>query len=237
MATELGVDYDMSMFQPPATEAEYVLATLRCGHMFLMSYTYADGWPRDDELTGGLSKREARKASAQVRSALQSRDGMDAVAVMAVNYGRAYAELSRRAAEDPEYADRRDSLVATAMNSDALAICVEAAWAVTDDYYGARAQVAEAETGRLYDPDNPDALVDLRAYAMRTRAVIEPVAMCLGERLQEFNGILGPLYHLHMAHSVATLSDWNYVGEFWVNLLRAEPIAWHEVIEAQEPVK
>lgn len=151
---------------------------------------------------------------------------------MAANFGRAQAEIWRRAAATPEHRDRADAFEATAAASEALAGMVADAWPVEDDFWGVRAKVEQAHRDRDYDPDNPDAMIDLHTYGLRVRAVIEPVAMCLGEDFDRFPEILFPLYRLRLRHSALMQHDWSYVLGVWANFLRPEPLPYFAVLES-----
>ena len=100
-----------------------------------------------------------------------------------------------------------------------------------DDPHGLLPFVASAEQNRFFDPDNPNAMIDLHAYADRARATAEALALAVGERYDEFaQGIIGPLMALDLEHASGMLADWNLLGEYWSNLLSSDPLPYREIV-------
>jgi hypothetical protein len=68
IAAQIGVNYDLTVYQSPGPKRPRALEGCRCGLNLLMDFTYADGW--SDEHAGlGTSQKEARRAAKYVRSA------------------------------------------------------------------------------------------------------------------------------------------------------------------------
>lgn len=220
MGNRLGVDYYEAYLTAPRTDAERVFGALRCGHQLLMNFTRAEGWP--DKSMGGLggSKRTRRKAAKHFARALQTEDGHDAIAWLAQSYGEAMAQTWRESAEpDLDLAGASDTLVAM----------VRSAWPVSD-YYGVLSQIERAEEGRFFDPHNPDAVVDLAAYALRAGIMARAVALTMGSSFEQFVfEITAPLYSLNLTYSVGMLADWAQVAPYWANLLHADALSYYEL--------
>jgi hypothetical protein len=229
MAEHLGLDYSETFYRPPLSEADRVFGAIRCGASLLTAFTRSDGWP--DDSGGGLggSKRTLRKAAKHFTTALQTEDGHDAVAWLAQSYGRTMAATWRAAAQpDPGEAER---LLDLAEASDALSELVRQAWPVSD-YHHVLSQVEREEQGRLFDPDNPEATVDLRAYAARAGVMARAVALVMGSSYADFAFVIvAPLYSLHLTYSVGMLADWAHVTPGWVNLLRPDPESYVDLVQ------
>jgi hypothetical protein len=229
MCARFRVDYDSSYFAPPVTDAEFVVGALRCADQLVRGYTYAETWPVHD---GGYAvpKRQARRAAKHLERALEREQGRDALAVMASGYGRATARLWREAADSGEHGANPESLRVSADASDRLAELVERTWPVRG-YHVVLERVGGRETRRMFDVDNPDALVNLRDYAYRMRAVADALAVALFDRFDEFeDAISGPVFAFHMKHNLLVLSDWNFATAFWSNLVSPHPVSHGEVM-------
>lgn len=229
MCARLEVGYDSSYFAPPVSDPEFVVGALRCADQLVRGYTYAETWPVHD---GGyaIPKRQARTAAKHLQKALDREQGRDALAVMASGYGRATAMFWREAADSGEHDVDPESLRVRADASDRLAELVERAWPVRG-YDVVLERVAGREARRMFDVDNPDALVNLRDYAYRMRAVADALAVALFDRFDEFeDAISGPVFAFHMKHNLLVLSDWNFAAAFWSNLVSPQPISHGEVM-------
>ena len=231
IAKQFKLNYYDSMVASPRTPATRTLAALSCGASVLMDFAYPETWEQGwDE--SPLSKRECRKAAKRVQIALRKSEGREAIARAAQGFGLAQAALWRRAAdpstklgqETPE--ELRAELPFSARTSEALA--EQAAQAIPiKDPHGVLPKIAAAEEYRLYDPDNPDAMTDLRGYADRSHVCAEAVALALGAKFGNYEeAVVHPLKHLLMVYSTTSLASWAVISEYWTNLLRAEPVAW-----------
>jgi hypothetical protein len=230
VAIDLGVDYNGAHFTPPTTDAERAFAGLRCGEQFLHGFTNADEWPVDD-FGGGITKRQARKAAAYLEKALERDEGRDALSMMTRGYGHEMATAWRLAAQQDEDRERAARLETSAAASEQLAELVGQHRPVRG-YELALERVAKAERRRSYDPDNPDALIDLHSYGRRMRVIADALAVAFSARFDDFaEAILGPVYSYHVQHDILVLSDWNHVATFWSNLLASEPLSHSDVLD------
>lgn len=232
VAARLGLSYDLAFFEAPDTPEARALEALRCGFSLLMPFTYADEWP-GQQAVGNVSKKDRSRAARFAQEALVEDEGRSAVAHMACGYGRGLAATWRRAAEDDEYADSVELLREDAERSEELGDYAARVW---PPHGGADviAKVVEAEEGRLCDPDNPDALVDLHGYAMRVRVTAEALALLLAPRFDEFAwAITSPIISFDLEHATGLTANWGYTGAFWSNALSDDPLSRHEVTELQ----
>jgi len=230
VAEELGVDYDNSYLTPPTTDAELVMNALRCGEQLIVDFASAEGWPVDD-LGRGISKDQARKAAKCVEQALLRKEGRDALSVMAQGYGRALAAGWRAAANTDEYRDASDRLKTSAARSERLATLVASTWPARG-YEAVLAEVARADAHRMFDVDNPNALVDLSDYAWRARAIADALAVAMSARFEEFKAaILGPVFELHVGYNLLTSGSWTFIARQWGNLLEPHPLSRSDVAQ------
>jgi hypothetical protein len=224
MGRRLGVDYDEAYLTAPRTDSERVFGALRCGQQLLMNFTRAEGWPDDSGGGLGVSQRSRRKAAKQFARALRTEDGHDAIAWLAQSYGEAMAQTWRDAA-GPE-ADPEPDLPGA---SEALSELVRTAWPV-NDYHGVLPKIERAEERRLFNPDNPEAMVDLGAYALRAGIMARAVALTMGASYEQFAfEITAPLYSLHMTYSVGMLADWARVAPYWANVLHTDALPYYDL--------
>jgi hypothetical protein len=230
VARELGVDYDRWHGTPPRSDPEVVMSAMWCGANLLVPFVYPNIWPVDD-VGRGISKPDAEKAEGCLEEALHSKQGRDAISMMAQGYGRALAAQWRTAAEMDEYRDAADRLRKNAAASEQLADLVASIWPVRG-YEAALEQVARADVHRLVD-EYPNAMIDLRDYALKTHAIAEALAVAMSARFDEFaDAILGPLYEVHPRYMLAQGSNWTGNADSWSNLLRTEPASQREVDQA-----
>jgi hypothetical protein len=231
VSKQLGVDYDHSYLAPPTSDAEIVMNALRCGAELLTPFASADGWPVDD-FGRGISKRLANDAAKCVAAALEHEEGRDALSIMTQAYGQAVAATWRAAASQDEYRDVADQLMQSAASSERLADLVASTWPV-EGYEAPLNEVARAEANRAYEPDNPDARVDLHNYAQQVRATADALAVAMSARFEEFQeAILGPVVEVHVGYSLRLSISWNFVGKSWSNLLSPDPVSQYDVTQA-----
>jgi hypothetical protein len=152
---------------------------------------------------------------------------------MTQGYAHEMAELWRRAAESGEEGLDPQQLRESAARSDALGKLAGERWPVNDPS-GALALVALCERQRIADIDNPDAMVDLRAYFGRARVAFGAAAIALGPDLEEFQTfIYAPIAFLDLEVATGLQHDWVYQGEIWQNLLSDEPRPYIEFMRSQ----
>lgn len=230
IAARLNVSYDQTMFTAPSTDAERAIDALRCGLNLIIAFVYPDGW----EYVGvgiGRPRRFAKRAAKYVRAALQTESGAEAISCAAQGYARAMAELWRRAAQTGEDEPRAAALLHSAARSEALGSLL-ADLVPVGDPHELRASISSSEANRFYDPDNPDALVDLRTYAERARVTSEALALLAGADYEEFAAaIIEPVLNFNTAYGAATLADWTLAGEYWANLLAPSPLPYGKMID------
>ncbi|MCW2953209.1 MAG: hypothetical protein JWQ48_2379 [Conexibacter sp.] len=230
MAEQLDVDYEQVFFVPPRTDVERAFGAMRCALTLLMEFTSPEGWPDDKFGNFGGSKRTNRKAAKHFATALQTEDGRDAIAWLAKAYGRSQAQTWRRAAvaREPDEAER---LVGFAGANDMLSEMVGKAWPVSD-YHRVLPQVELEEKGRLFDPDNVDAMVDLRAYTEQAGVMARAVALTMGSSYADFAlVIVAPLISWHMTYSVGMVAGWECLVPLWSNLLQPEALSDYDLAQ------
>ncbi len=236
MAGHLGVDYDASYSAPPTTNDERVMYALRCGLSLVIDYGYPDQW-RLISADGALSNRDCRKAAKYVQEALQAPEGQEGIAWAAQGYGRAMSDFWRRAADPmtrtgnavPE-ADRA-GLVISAGYSKSVAELIVQVFSVEDPHEVLK-EMASAEAHRFYEPENPDAMMDLRDYAARAGVIMQALALTVGPRFPAYEAlIIGPVMSLNLALDVPTHVNWAIVGDYWANLWKEPVVGYEEMTE------
>lgn len=227
MAQRLGLDQDETFFTPPTTDQTVAFYVYRLGLSLLMTYTYVDGWVQTDSTA--RSKRQAKRSAKLAREALVGPRGPGAISLMAQEYAHAMAELWTRAAETDD--ENRTRLLESARRAERVSDFAGDCWPVQAD--DIREQVAKFEGMRHFVPDNPDAMVDLRAYAWRARAMAIAVVFMLGDESDEGGAMLFRVMSFDMTSGLATLADWNFEGEHLANLLRDEPMPYREIAQLQ----
>jgi hypothetical protein len=228
MARDLGVSYDDSMFECPASDAALVMDALRCGVNLIIGFTYPDGWS-DTSSADVVSKKFCKKAAKQIQSAFQTDDGRDAITSVAQGYAQAMAEFWRRAATQDKYQESEAKLLLSAERSEALGELIAHALPV-QDFHGVLGHIRSAEEQRFYDPNNPDALTDLHDYAEQARVTSEALALAAGAEYEDFAiATIGPVMSFRMKYSAERQVDWTLVSEYWVNLLLPNPISYGEM--------
>jgi hypothetical protein len=228
MAEELGVDYDAAYFRRPTSNAEFAMNAMHCAEELICEFRDREGWPVDD-FGRGTSKRQARRAAKYLRAALERKEGRDAISIAAQGYGRALASTWRAAATTGGNRDGAAQLVENAESSEKLADLVASIWPARG-YEDVLERVALAETHRIFDPDDRDALVDLQDYARRARVTADALAVAMSARFDEFeDAIVGPVRALHIAHNVRLGATWNWVMWFWLNLCGESPTSQADV--------
>ncbi len=234
MARHLGVDYDASFSAPPTTNEERVVYALQCGLSLIMDYAYPDQWALISQ-DGRLSKRDCRKAARYVQEALPRPEGQEGIGWAAQGYARAMADLWRRAAdpttrtgsEVPE--EDRAGLLVSAGFSESVAELLAHDFAV-EDPHAVLPEMASAEAHRLYDPENPDAMTDLRDYAARAGVTMQSLALAMGPEFPAYDEILiGPVMSLNLAFDYQTNVNWVVVAEYWSNLLKPDCVGYEEM--------
>jgi len=152
---------------------------------------------------------------------------------MGQGYGREMGAFWRRASDSPEYQTEPWRLQESARRSEALGDLAGRYWP-TSDPFGALEQIAKAEANRIFDPDNPDAMIDLRAYAGRARAASEAAALALGDGFEEYGSLLlAPVMDLDLDFASGTQADWTFQAETWANLVSDEPLAFGALMQIQ----
>jgi hypothetical protein len=211
MADELGVSRYETMWTQPTTDAEIVMAALRCGQTLLHAFTEARWWPR---FPNGLSKREARKAAKYMTRVFPTDSGRDAVSLMAQQFGWVMGATWSDAADAVEDREEADSLLKSALLSIGVAKLVETVWPV----HGYEAPLTAVEMSKpvTYEVDNPDALVDLRLYLRRMIAYASALGVAMWERFDEFEqAILTPIWVFDAGYGTVTSASWTYVAGLW----------------------
>lgn len=159
MAQRLGVDYDESFFSPRQTPEARVFDAYRVGQSLLMFLSYPEGW-----LFGpNPSKKLAKRAARAVHDSLVTESGRSAISHMTQGYAREMAALWRRAADEGGPDVIPEQLTASARRSAELGTLAARFWRA-EDPYGALDKIALYEGQRVADPDNPDAMIDMRGY-------------------------------------------------------------------------
>ena len=223
MAQRLSLDYVETFFTPPAADGEVALYAYRLGLSLLMPYTYPDGWTETDSTA--RSGRQAKRSAKRTRTALLSPRGPDAISLMAQGYAWEMAQLWSRAAETD--LENRSELLESTRRGERVSDLAAASWPVHAREI--RERVAELEGMRYFDPDNPDAMVDLYAYAGRVRAVTVALAWLLGDDSEEAGAMFFRIMTFDMTFGFALGTDWNFEGEMLANLLQQEPLAYREM--------
>ena len=227
MAERVGLDYDMSGFRPAATEEEIGFEALRCGSSLVLAFAYPEAWG-----TGGRADRKlGRRGARLVQVALHTDDGRDAISWMTQRYATVMAAMRRTAAADDP--DRAAAFEATAEGDEWLGSLAARVWPVRGQE-AALEFASECARTRLFDSDNPQALIDLRAYAMRTAAVVETLAIAAGrDRAQIEDALVRWSMTLDIEFDAGVLSDWSSAGHYWGNLLRPDRVSFGDLVESQ----
>jgi hypothetical protein len=76
------------------------------------------------------------------------------------------------------------------------------------------AHIASAKANRFFDPDNPNAMIDMHAYALRAEATAEALALAVAPRYDSFAAaIIGPVMGLNLDYYAGLQADWNLTGQ------------------------
>ncbi len=235
MARHLSVDYDDSYSASPTTNEERVLYALRCGLSLVIDYAYPDQWEMLSD--GELSKRACRKAARYVQEALQRPEGQEGIGWAAQGYGRAMAKFWRRAADpmtrtgNAVLEETRPGLLISASYSESLAELIGQDFSVEDPHEVLK-EMASAEAHRSYDPENPDAMMDLRDYAARFGVTMQALALTMGPEFPSFEEMItAPVVRLNPFLDVSTHANWAIVGEYWVNLWQVPVLGYEEMTQ------
>lgn len=233
MARHLSIDYDASYSAPPTTNEERVLYALRCGLSLIIDYAYPDQW----ELLSGeaLSKRACRKAAKYVQQALQEAEGQEGIGWAAQGYGRAMADFWRRAADPMTRTGNavleadRPGLLISASYSESLSELIVQDFSVEDPHEVLK-EMADAEASRTYDPENPDAMMDLRDYAARTGVIMQALALTMARDFPSYEELItAPVAMLNPFLDVPAHANWAIVGEYWTNLWKEPVLGYAEM--------
>lgn len=223
MAQRLGLDYGETFFTPPGTEGEVAFYAYRLGLSLLMPYTYPDGWTETD--SAARSGRQARRSAKRTRAALVGPRGPDAISLMTQGYAWEMAQLwSRAAATDVE---NRSALLESARRAERVSELAANSWPVQAREI--REDVARFEGMRYFDPDNPDAMIDLHDYAGRVRAVTVALVSLLGAESEEAGAMLFRVMSFDGTFALAVATDWNFEGELLANVLHDEALSYREM--------
>jgi hypothetical protein len=236
MARHLGVDYDASYSAPPATNEERVLYALRCGLSLIIDYAYPDHWETMSP-DGSRSKRDCRKAAKYFQEALQQSEGQEGIAWAAQGYGRAMADFWRRAADRETQTgketadDPRSGLLISASYSQSVAKLIVQDFSVEDPHEVLK-EVASAEDHRAYDPENADAMADLRDYAARAGVTMQALALTVAPQFPTYEAtIVTPVMSFNMTFNTDALANWAIVGEYWANLWKTPVLGYEEMTQ------
>lgn len=225
MAKRLGLDTTYTWVNPPDTPDARLLDAFRCGQSLLMKFAYPTGWPTDDR-DEKRSPKLAKRAAKIVFNNLLSDAGANAVAYMTQGFGHEMARFWRHAADSGAPEIDSDQLRLSAVASMAMAELAEDRWPISDPH-GALDVIAEAECTRVMDPDNPNAMIDLRSYFGQARVVCGAAGIALGRRVEEFQSfIFSPLWLLDLEFGLALQHEWVYHLDIWRNLLSHEPLSY-----------
>jgi hypothetical protein len=83
-------------------------------------------------------------------------------------------------------------------------------------------EMASAESHRFYDPENPDAMIDLRDYAARAGVTSQALALTVGSQFPTYERIIiDPVMNLNLTFSTHSLANWSVITQYWANLWKA----------------
>jgi hypothetical protein len=200
----------------PTTEQALTLEALRCCSDLLVAFAYEDAWPASIR----SERKLGRKATALIEHAFGDDRGRDAISWAAQRYGNAMAESRRRVAGDEP--SRADALEATVATDEWLAGLVKPAWPVRADHE-ALAFARRCSQTRSYDPDAPDAPLDLHACADRAEATIEILCLAVWPSASDLEDVyVRWSYSFDLEFDAAILADWEHVSHFWANLINPD---------------
>ena len=135
---------------------------------------------------------------------------------MAQGYAWEMAQLWSRAAETD--LENRSGLLESARRAERVSGLAADSWPVQAREI--REVVAKFERMRYFDPDNPDAMIDLQGYAGRVRAVTVALLSLLGDESEEAGAMLFRIMSFDMTFASVVATDWNFEGELLANLLQ-----------------
>jgi hypothetical protein len=223
MAARFGLNSDLVALTPPQTEEARVLNSYRCAVDLLAQFAEGQLWGIETWLGGSGSKKDARKAARCVEKGLLGEQGPDAISHMAQGFGRATAANWRRSSQKTEDESDATRLADSAQRSDALAHLAGMHWPV-QDRYGVLEELAEAERNRLFELDNPGAMIDVRGASEQVQAACEAVALALGQDFERFGSLLiEPVMTLNLEMVQLLAVTWNRQLRHWTNLLTDNP--------------
>jgi hypothetical protein len=224
MADRIGADYDHASTNAPDSDTQRVMVALLCSKELLYSFTYWDQWPSWG--LGSVDKREARHAAKYLAQTLEQPTGRDAIAHGAAGIGTALAAFWQDTAKNVPHEVTAAELCERAASSEALSTLVSTAWPLAG-YEPVLDAVRQAQGGRMFDVEKPDAMIDLKDYARHVRVTAESRAVAMSERFDHFEtAITGPVRHLNVAAGALASGQWAHVGTLWGNLLRADPLPY-----------
>jgi hypothetical protein len=229
LCERFGLGYDESaLFEPRTTEALIVNA-LRCGWELIDEFTTPDPWIHCDPYED-LPEKFAKGAAKHMRAAFLTDEGREAISCAAQGFARTTADLWFHTAMPRDVNDPSGStLLGNAKRAEELAELVAQALPVQDPH-GVLPRIAHAAEVRMFDVDNPDALINLRDYAARAKTTSDALALAAGDKYEDFErALIGPVMSLGIAYNAERLVAWALATEQLGNLLRPEPLAWVEV--------
>ena len=226
ISEHLGLDFDASSFSSPASAEARAFEGLRVGVQALYDYTYPDAWSEP-----GGSRRDRRRAAKIIADSLATDDGRDAACYMADRVGGTLAALWRAHAEGGQVEDP-DNLRDRAAASEGLSSLVRAAWLIEpDDELLTR--IRHAEDARFFDPENPYARFDLRAYVMLVGAVARALALAAGPHFPAVERlVIHPVMSVDITYYAQLPAARNQWALYWMNLLAREPLPFADVLGA-----
>jgi hypothetical protein len=154
---------------------------------------------------------------------------------MTQRYGHVMGAFWRRASEAAENRDQAGQLRISAAGSEALADLAAHYWPVRDQF-GVLEQIADADQHKLFEPDNPAAMFDVRSASERVQASCEAAALALGGDYEKFSSLLlEPIMLLNLELAEVLNLVWTHQLSFWANLLRENPIAYVTAADSSHP--
>jgi hypothetical protein len=236
MARHVRVDYDDSYSAPPSTNEERVVYALRCGLSAIIDYAYPDQWEAISP-EGTLNKRGCRKAAKHVQAALQAPEGQEGIGWAAQGLGRAMADFWRRAADPTTRAGSEVSeedwpgLIVSASYSESVSELIVQDFSA-EDPHEVLTEMASAESHRFYDPENPDAMIDLRDYAARAGVISQALALTVGPEFPTYERIIvDPVMNLNLTFNTHSLANWSVITQYWANLWKAPVLGYEEMTQ------
>lgn len=228
----LGLDYSVAFFTPPTTDEAIALDVFRCGQWLFDVLTDPDTWTAYGADSNRPDK-QARVLAKRLKSSMLEPRGPSAFSYVAQGYATEMAAFWRRASSTKDARDAA-TLMWNAERSEALGALAARYWPV-DDPLQALSWVAQSEKARFYDPDDPNAAMDLHGVAGRARVMCGAAALGLGSNLDEFDSfVVAPILMLEMQFDLLVNTAWARWLDAWANLMTNEPHAFIEVMRGRE---